>query len=175
LKALMPFLLALVVVAFLAYGVISRLPKSEHRGAPVPVTTSTSFPTPKATTTSQPISTSTATPAATITAQPSPPAGAGQLSVNPLVLVLPCPGSGAASLQLANTGATLLDWQATVAGAAGGDAGILLDGAASENGQLKPGEVTQISVTALAATAQGTITLTAAGANPVTVSYSVTC
>jgi hypothetical protein len=184
LKALWPFLLALVVIVFGAYQIVSRAPKAESQATPVPAATSTTLSAPTATPTGQPTAAPTTTP--TATAQPSPTAtpqptatasaGGGQLSVNPPVLLLPCPGTGAATLQLANTGAAAFAWQATPTGASGGNAGILLDGAPTERGQLNPGEVTQLSVTAQAANAQGTIAITYTGAStPVTVSYSVNC
>lgn len=185
LKGLLPFL-ALVVIVFLAYQVASRLPRAEGQATPIPAATAPAHPAPTATATLPPTATSVTTPTATAAAQPSPtaaprptpttPAGGAQLSVNPPVLALPCPGTGGATLQLVNSGAIPFDWQATPASAVGGDAGILLDGASSERGHLSPGAVTQISVTAQTATAQGTITITyTGGANPVTVSYSVTC
>ncbi|HEY7349927.1 MAG TPA: hypothetical protein VH599_16535 [Ktedonobacterales bacterium] len=183
LKALLPFLLALVVIVFLSYVVISRLPKTEGQTSPgrtlatalsTPTATPASQPSPPASATSQP----SPQPSPTPTLQPTAttPAGPAQLSVNPPLLALPCPGTGEAPLQLANTGSAPLDWQATAAGASGGDAGILLDGAPSEQGHLNPGEVAQISVTAQTTTAQGTITITSSGGSgPVTVSFRVNC
>ncbi|HEU5367385.1 MAG TPA: hypothetical protein VFU69_02930 [Ktedonobacterales bacterium] len=167
LKALLPILLALVVIVFVAVEVVSRAPKSTGQTTPGSVP-SVTYPTQPA----QP--TSTGAPASTLT--PSPRPAAAQLSVSPSSLQLACPASGASQLQVTNTGGTAFDWQAAAASTAGGDPGILLDGANPESGHLNPGEVTQISVTAQAATAQGTITITASGgASQVTVPYSVNC
>jgi hypothetical protein len=161
LKALLPILLALVVVVFVAAEVVSRVPKSNGQTTPASATSAT-----------QPGS--TGAPASTVTASPQPVSA--RLSVNPSSLHLPCPASGAALLQVANTGDAGFDWQATAASAAGGDPGILLDGTNPDSGHLNPGEVTQIGVTAQAASAQGTITITATGgAAPATVTYSVNC
>ncbi len=179
LKALLPFILALLVIAFLAYTVVSRLPTSAGQNAPGTAGTAATLPTPGATPTAptaeppaSPQPSPTTTPQPTLT----PPAGTVQMSVNPPALLLPCPGTGAATLQVANIGTTPFDWQAAASGASGGDAGILLDGAISEQGHLNPGALTQISVTAQTATAQGTITVTAVGApGPVRVSYRVNC
>jgi hypothetical protein len=178
LKVLLALVAALLAVVFLAYQVAIRLPeRAANQPALTPAVASSTPLAPAATPTPQP----TNTPTPTITPQPSAtptPSGAGgtQLSVNPPVLVLPCPGSGAAPLQLVDTGSQPLDWQAAAAGANGAGPGILLDGAASEQGHLNPGEVAQLSVTAQTTDAQGTITITATGAaNPITVAYSVSC
>jgi hypothetical protein len=167
LKALLPILLALVVIVFVAAEVISRVPKSAGQSAPASATSAT-HPTQPAQ------SGATSAPASTVT--PSPQPASAQLSVDPSSLQLPCPASGASQLQVENTGGTAFDWQAAAASTAGGDPGILLDGDNPDSGHLNPGEVTQISVTAQAATTQGTITITATGgASQVTVPYSVNC
>lgn len=184
-KALLPFLLALLAIIVVAYAVVSRLPKTAGQAAPVPARTAPTLPS-VASATSQPPSTAAPTATATAAAPPTPattpqpttttPAGTAQLSVNPPALLVPCAGTGAASLQLANIGTAPLDWQATARGASGGAAGILLDGAPGERGHLNPGDVTEISVTAQAAAAQGTITISAAGlATPINVAYRVNC
>ncbi|HEU5368262.1 MAG TPA: hypothetical protein VFU69_07350 [Ktedonobacterales bacterium] len=167
LKALLPILLALIVIVFVAVEVVSRVPKSSGQTTPGSSTSATQS--------TQPVQ-PTATSAPASTATPSPQPASAQLSVSPSSLQLPCPASGASQLQVANTGDTALDWQAAAASAAGGDPGILLDGANPDGGHLNPGEATQISVTAQAASAQGAITITATGgANSVTVPYSVNC
>ena len=171
-RALLPILLALAVMLFLAYELANRLPKTEAH----PTVSVTAHPTTALPTTQPP----TSAPTAIITPSPqpivTPPPVPGQLSVSPSSLLLPCPGTGAATLQLANIGATALDWQVTISSASGGAPGILLDGAPSENGQLAPGEVNQISVTAQALNAQGTLNVSYSGASaPIAVAYSVTC
>ena len=171
-RALLPILLVLVVMLFLAYELANRLPKTEGH----PTVSVTAHPTTALPTTQQPTSAPTViitpSPQPIVTPLPVP----GQLSVSPSSLLLPCPGTGAATLQLANIGATALDWQVTISSASGGAPGILLDGAPSENGQLAPGEVNQISVTAQALNAQGTLNVSYSGASaPIAVAYSVTC
>lgn len=167
LKALLPILLALIVIIFVAVTVVSRVPKSPGQITPGSSTAATQ-PTQPAR------STSTSASAPTIT--PSPQPASAQVSVSPSSLQLPCSASGASLLQVANTGHTAFDWQAAAASASGGDPGILLDGANPDSGHLNPGEATQISVTAQAASAQGTITITATdSASPISVPYSVNC
>jgi hypothetical protein len=115
----------------------------------------------------------TASPTIQPTAAPPPNAGAAALSVNPPQLTIPCPGTGAAALQLINTGAAPLDWQAAVNGPANE---IWLDGAASEQGHLSPGDEAIINVTAQARGLQGTISITYTGAPyPIMIAYRVNC
>ncbi|HEU5199040.1 MAG TPA: hypothetical protein VFU32_05355, partial [Ktedonobacterales bacterium] len=169
---------ALMLIVFLAYEVVSHLPFSDNQASRPPVASTqmlatattvpqtATLPLPTATTAPQPTATS---PLTSPTA--SPAAGSTQLSANPQVLLVPCPGSGAATLQLVDTGSQQLDWTATPSGA-----GILLDGAASESGHLNPGEVALVSITSQVQNAQGTITVTGTGGfNPITVPYTVSC
>ncbi len=184
-KVALLLLLAVLVILFLAYQLAIRLPQTTHVGTSTPASPGVTLTAPTPTITPQPTTpaTSAPSPTATATAQPSPtatppPGGGGttQLSVNPPFLQVPCPATGAATLQLVDSGAQPLDWQATPTGASGGSPGILLDGQFSERGHLSPSEVAQISVTAQVQGAQGIISITySGGSSPVTVSYSVNC
>ena len=170
---------ALMLIVFLAYEAVSHLPPSNAQSTrliaatqiapaatPAQRPTSTATPQPTATTAPQPTAT---TAPATPTAPPVP--GSAQLSVNPPVLLVPCPGNGAATLQLVNTGSQPLDWNATPSGSE-----ILLDGSASGSGHLIPSDVALISVTSLAQSAQGTITISfTGGSSPISVTYTVSC
>lgn len=168
----------LMLVVFLAYEGVSHLPSSDAQSAhstalPQVAQTATTAPEPTYTPLPQPTATTAPPPTATPAANPTTPPASGstQLSVNPPVLLVPCPGSGAATLQLVDTGSQALDWKATPSGA-----GVLLDGAASESGHLAPGGVALVSVTAQTQSAQGTITVTSTGdSTPAVVSYMVSC
>jgi len=163
LRALLPILLVAVVILVLVGGLVSRLPKSQGHGAPIVPLTAAAQPT-------RTILAGTPTPPAT--RPPSPP----RLSVTPSTLLLPCPGTGAATLQLANTGGSPLDWQASIISTSGSAPGILLDGENTESGHLTPGAVTQISVTAQVTGAQGSLSITSTGESaPVEVPYSLNC
>lgn len=183
LKVVLTLGVVLIVVVFLAYEAAAHLPSGASRTSspPGPAATSppaatatlapeptyTPLPSPTATAIGQP--TATATPGTGVTQTPAP--GSAALTVNPSVLLVPCPGNGAATLQLVNSGSQPLDWQA-----APSDSGVLLDGAPSERGHLNPSDVTLVSVTAQTQNAQGTITITyTGGASPISVSYSVSC
>jgi hypothetical protein len=93
------------------------------------------------------------------------------LAINPAVLLVPCPGAGAGTLQLVNTGAAPLDWRASVSSLAGGSAGVALDVA---QGHLEVSAVALITVTALVVGAQGVIHISYSGATAA-VAYSVSC
>src|SRR5579859_677744 len=182
-KVTLTLLLLVVLIAFLAYQFAARLPQTTRAETPTAATPGTTLSAPTPTITAQPTSPPTPAPSPTATAQPSPtvtlpPGGGGttQLSVNPPALLVPCPATGAATLQLVDTGAQPLDWQATPIGASGGSPVIFLDGQFTEHGHLNPGEVAQISVTAQVRGAQGIISMNyTGGSSPVTVSYSVNC
>ncbi len=163
LGALLPLLVVILVVLVVLGGLLSHLPRNQGQGAPsAPVTVATQP-------TQAPLSGTPAPPATTL---PRPP----QLSANPSTLLLPCPGTGAATLQLANTGGAALAWQASIISASGGAPGILLDGENTESGHLNPGETTQISVTAQVRGAQGTLSITFTGESaPLNVPYSLNC
>ncbi len=168
----------LMLIVFLAYEAVSHLPFSDNQASHPPVaptqmvaTVTTApepanTPLPTATTAPQPTATS---PLANPTAPPA--SGSTQLSANPQVLLVPCPGDGAATLQLVDTGSQPLDWNAAPSGA-----GILLDGGVSESGHLNPGDVALVSVTSQVQSAQGTITVSyTGGAGSITVPYTVSC
>jgi hypothetical protein len=159
LNALLPVVLVLLVIAFLGYELVGHLPKPGEPAAPGSATAS-ARPTPRA------------TPQPTIATPVGPP----QLSVTPPSLLLPCPATGAATLQLANTGVVAFDWQAIILSTSSADPGILLDGETSESGHLDPGALFQMSVTAQERNAQGTISIRYTGASgPIAVPYSVGC
>ena len=178
LRVILTLGVALMLVVFLAYEGVSHLPPSDAQSArstalPQVAQTATTAPEPTYTPLPQPTATTAPPPTAPPAASPTTPPAAGstQLSVNPPVLLVPCPGSGAATLQLVDTGSQALDWRARPSGA-----GILLDGAASESGHLAPGGVALVSVTAQTQSAQGTITITSTGDSaPAVVSYMVSC
>jgi hypothetical protein len=162
LRALLPNLLVVVVILVLLGGIFSHLPKSQGQGAPVPTSAA-----------AQPTLTRPSA-AATPTATRAP--GRPRLSVNPSTLLLPCPATGAATLQLANTGSVAVDWQVTIISTSGSAPGILLDGENTEGGHLNPGEVTQISVTAQMSGAQGSLSISYTGETaPILVPYSLSC
>jgi hypothetical protein len=172
-RGLLPVVLALAVILFVAYTLTSHLPQA---GSHAPGSATSPAQLTSAAPTTQP--TSAPTVIATVSPQPivTPPPLPGQLSVSPATLLLPCPGTGGATLQLANVGGASLDWQVTISSASGGAAGILLDGAPSEQGQLAPGDIIQLSVTAQAQGAQGTLNVSYTGAPaPIAVPYSVAC
>ena len=173
----------LLLLVFLAYEAVAHLPTTANQmssragttttspSAPTatlaPEPTYTPLPSPSPTPVGQP--TATATQGTSVTETPAP--GSSVLTVNPPVLLVPCPGNGAATLQLVNTGAQPLNWQATPS-----DSSVLLDGAASEQGHLNPTDVALVSVTAQTQIAQGTIAITyTGGASPVSVSYMISC
>ena len=184
LKVMLGLLAAVLLVAALAYEAVVHLPLTEARPTPNPTlapsasnaptatqAAATSTPPAEATTTATPQPTTSPTAQPTATSPPSP--GTTQLSVNPPTLTIPCPGTGAASLQLLNTGSQPLAWQASVSGAPGE---VLLDGATSEQGHLNPGDEATISVTAETQGVHGAITITYSGAPaPISVGYSVGC
>ena len=179
LRVMLTLGVVLMLIVFLAYEAVSHLPLSDNQSshAPVPTQivatattapepTNTPLPQPTATTAPQPTAT---TPAASPTASPAP--GSTQLSVNPPVLLVPCPGSGAATLQLVDTSSQSLDWHAAPSGA-----GILLDGTASESGHLAPSDVALVSVTSQTQNGRGMITITyTGGSSPIIVTYMVSC
>jgi hypothetical protein len=179
LKVVLTLGVVLIIVVLLAYEAAAHLPSGASRTSSPPGPAATSLPaatatlapeptyTPLPSPTTQP--TAPATPTTGVTPTPAP--GSAGLAVNPSVLLVPCPGNGAATLQLVNTGSQSLDWQAAPSGS-----GVLLDGAPSESGHLNPSDVALVSVTAQAQNAQGTLTITSTGgASPVSVSYSVNC
>ncbi len=162
--ALLPILLAGVVILVLVSGIVSRL--SQHQEYPAAPVTSGAQSTP----TAPPPGTAVPAPSATT------PARLPRLSVTPTTLLLPCPGTGAANLQLSNTGAVALNWQAAIISASGGQPGILLDGENTETGHLNPGAVTEISVTAQLRGAQGSLSISYSGEPaPILVPYSLNC
>ncbi len=181
LRVMLVLMGVLLLVVGVAYAVVTLLPDAASQSSRRPgVGPSPSAP--PATLAPEPTNTPlpTATPSATATPTTSPSAtsapGAGQLSVNPTVLLVPCPGEGAATLQLINTGSTPLDWQATPSSASGGNPGVLLDGSPSASGYLNPSQVALVSVSARTQHDQGTITITATGAShPLTVTYTINC
>lgn len=172
----------LLVLMSLGYLAVTHLPGERNQPASPPAPTIITPPAPSAsnpTSTPQPAPTSTpfAPPTATLAPQPTapPPASPGlaQLTVNPPVLLVPCPGAGAGTLQLVNTSTQLLRWTARVSSLAGGNPGIALDVA---QGSLEADGVAFINVTALTPGAQGTITITYnSAASPASVTYSVSC
>jgi hypothetical protein len=178
LRVMLTLGVVLMLIVFLAYEAVSHLPLSDNQASRPPVAPTQML----ATATTAPEATNTPLPTATTAPQPTatsplaspttfPASGSTQLSANPQVLLVPCPGNGAATLQLVDTGSQPLDWNA-----APSTAGILLDGAANESGHLNPGEVALVSVTSQVQNAQGAITITAAGGfSPVTVPYTVSC
>ncbi len=169
LRALLPILLALLVIAFVAFELLGHLPGMQGQPATAEPHL-TQPPHPAATIQLSP----TSAPIASVVA--SQPPGAARLSVTPSVLALSCPATGEALLQLTNSGAVALDWVATISSPSGTDPGILLDGEPSETGHLNPGEVFEISVTAQARQAQGVINIRYSGASSaLQVPYSVDC
>ena len=167
----------LLLIVFLAYEAVSHLPLSENHAshpsaAPTQmVATVTLAPGP--TNTLLPTATTAPQPTATTLASPTTPptTGSTQLSANPQVLLVPCPGNGAATLQLVDSSSQPLDWTATPSGA-----GILLDGTTSESGHLNPDDVALVSVTSQVQSAQGTITISyTGGVGSITVPYTVSC
>jgi hypothetical protein len=168
----------LMLIVFLAYEAVTHLPFSNNQASHPPAVPTQMVATvetaPKATNTPLPTATTAPQPTATSPlASPTAPQATGstQLSANPQVLLVPCPGNGAATLQLVNTGSQPLNWNAAPSGA-----GILLDGVTSESGHLNPGDVTLVSVTSQVQSAQGTITINyTGGAGTVTVPYTVSC
>jgi hypothetical protein len=172
----------LLVIISVAYLAVTHLPDEQNAPAATPAQTITAplatappnptsppQPLPTRTPFVPPTSTPTTQPTATMPATP----GLAQLAVNPPVLLVPCPGGGAGTLQLVNTGVQPLNWQASVSSLSGGNPGIALDVA---QGHLEADGVAFINVTALARGAQGAITLGYTGAaNPAMVTYSVSC
>jgi hypothetical protein len=172
----------LAVLIGIAYLAVTHLPTEQQAPAATPAQSLNAPPadTPASnpTNTPQPPPTAppvppTNTPAPPPTAPPQGVPGAAALAVNPTILLVPCAGAGAATLQLVNTGAQPLNWRASAQGAAGGKAGIALDVA---QGHLEVNGVALINVTALARGAEGTISISYSGAtSPTTVAYSVSC
>lgn len=171
----------LLVIVAIAYLAVTHQPPAAQSLAttPAPAITApsaasapTDTDTPQFAPTDTPAApTSTTAPQQTAT---SPAAsGQAQLTVNPTVLLVPCPGGGAGTLQLVNTGMQSLNWTARVGSRSGGGPGVTLDVA---QGQLEPQGSAFINVSALTQGAQGTISISYTGAtSPTTVTYSVSC
>ncbi|HEY7124995.1 MAG TPA: hypothetical protein VH540_13660 [Ktedonobacterales bacterium] len=172
----------LLVLMSLGYLAVTHLPQEQKPFAATPAPTRTSPPAssaPNPTWTSQPFPTATLSMPPTATLAPQPTAtmpastGLAQLTVNPPVLLVPCPGAGAGTLQLVNTSTQLLHWTARTSSLSGGNPGIALDVA---QGSLEADGVAFINVTALAEGAQGSITIVYnSAASPATVTYTVSC
>jgi hypothetical protein len=168
----------LLVIIGIAYLAVSHQPQVQTPATAAQPPALTAPPaTLNPTNTSPPAPTDTplAPPTSTTPPEPTVPAAPGQaqLTVNPTVLLVPCPGSGAGTLQLVNTGTQPLNWRASVSSASGGKSGIVLDVA---QGHLEAQGITFINVTALAQGAQGTISISYTGAaSAATVTYSVSC
>ncbi len=176
----------LLVLMSLGYLAVTHLPGAQNPPAVTPAPTIITPPVLSAsnpTSTPQPVPTAPSTstpfvpPTATLAPQPTvpPPAvpGLAQLTVNPPILLVPCPGVGAGTLQLVNTSTQPLRWTAYASSLSGGNPGIALDVA---QGSLEADGVAFINVTALTQSAQGTITIASSGAaSPVSVAYTVSC
>jgi hypothetical protein len=111
-------------------------------------------------------------PTATVTPQPTPtripptatPSGPARLTASPTSLTLPCPGAGAATLTLSNTGGRAAAWTASVSTGAS---------VSPRSGTLQPGDSADLSVASLGAT-RGTVTIRWSGGST-KVAFHVSC
>jgi hypothetical protein len=108
-------------------------------------------------------------PAATITPQPTPtltatPSGPARLTASPNPLTLPCPGAGAATLTLNNTGGRAAAWTASASTGAS---------VSPRSGTLQPGDSADLSVASSGAT-HGYVTIRWSGSST-KVSFRVSC
>ncbi len=172
----------LLVMVGIAYLAVTHQPPAEQSLATTPAPAITAPPaasapastdTPQLAPTDTPPAPPTSTTAPQQTATAPVASGQAQLTLNPAVLLVPCPGGGAGTLQLVNTGMQPLNWTARASSRSGGGPGVTLDVA---QGQLEPQGSAFINVTALTQGAQGTISISYTGAtSPTTVTYSVSC